>query len=67
MRLLISHKFVGSNNARLSNLLRQLAVYHAKDAQTLMLVRIAQGLTHMGELRTLNALGQPMINQARVR
>lgn len=32
----------GSNNARLANLLRQLAVYHAKDAQSLMLVRIAQ-------------------------
>ena len=42
----------GSNNARLSNLLRQLAVYHAKDAQSLMLVRIAQGLTHMGNSLT---------------
>jgi len=39
----------GSNNARLANLLRQLAVYHQKDPQWLMLVRIAQGLTHMGK------------------
>ena len=30
-------------------MLRQLAVYHAKDPNNLFCVRIAQGLTHMGK------------------
>ena len=45
----------GTNNARLGNMLRQLAVFHARDSQSLMLVRIAQGLTHLGKgTMTLN-------------
>jgi len=39
----------GTNNARLASMLRQLAQYHAKDANNLFLVRIAQGLTHLGK------------------
>jgi hypothetical protein len=30
-------------------MLRQLAVYHAKDANNLFMVRLAQGLTHLGK------------------
>ena len=45
----------GTNNARLVSMLRQLAGYHVKDQTTMMLVRIAQGLTHMGKgTMTLN-------------
>ena len=39
----------GTNNARLAAMLRQLAVYHAKDPNNLFCVRIAQGLTHLGK------------------
>ncbi|KAL1493428.1 hypothetical protein ABEB36_011485 [Hypothenemus hampei] len=39
----------GTNNARLAAMLRQLAQYHAKDANNLFMVRIAQGLTHLGK------------------
>lgn len=39
----------GTNNARLASMLRQLAQYHAKDANNLFMVRIAQGLTHLGK------------------
>lgn len=45
----------GTNNARLAGLLRQLAQYHAKDSNNLFMVRIAQGLVHMGKgTMTLN-------------
>uniref|UniRef100_A0A1I8AAV1 26S proteasome non-ATPase regulatory subunit 2 n=1 Tax=Steinernema glaseri TaxID=37863 RepID=A0A1I8AAV1_9BILA len=45
----------GTNNARLVSLLRQLASYHRKDTTAVMLVRIAQGLTHLGKgTMTLN-------------
>merc|ERR1712050_90614 len=45
----------GTNNARLAGLLRQLAAYYAKDSSALFMVRIAQGLLHMGKgLLTLN-------------
>lgn len=45
----------GTNNARLAAMLRQLAVYHAKDMNNLFMVRIAQGLTHLGKgTMTLN-------------
>ncbi|KAK0398473.1 hypothetical protein QR680_002605 [Steinernema hermaphroditum] len=45
----------GTNNARLVSMLRQLATYHHKDQISLMLVRIAQGLTHLGKgTMTLN-------------
>ena len=39
----------GTNNARLAAMLRQLAIYHAKDPNNLFCVRIAQGLTHLGK------------------
>lgn len=39
----------GTNNSRLAGLLRQLAGYYAKDANSLFMVRIAQGLLHMGK------------------
>ncbi|KAL5006869.1 hypothetical protein ScPMuIL_015675 [Solemya velum] len=39
----------GTNNARLAAMLRQLAVYHAKDPSNLFMVRLAQGLTHLGK------------------
>jgi len=45
----------GTNNARLAGLLRQLATYYAKDSNALFMVRIAQGLLHMGKgLMTIN-------------
>ncbi|KAJ8975359.1 hypothetical protein NQ317_000288, partial [Molorchus minor] len=39
----------GSNNARLAACLRQLAVYHTRNPFQLFMVRIAQGLVHMGK------------------
>ncbi|KAI9501273.1 proteasome regulatory particle base subunit [Coemansia spiralis] len=39
----------GTNNARLAQLLRQLATYYHRDADMLFTVRIAQGLLHMGK------------------
>lgn len=39
----------GTNNARLAAMLRQLAVYHQKDPNNLFMVRLAQGLTHLGK------------------
>ena len=39
----------GTNNARLAQLLRQLASYYHRDQQSLFMVRIAQGLLHMGK------------------
>jgi len=39
----------GTNNARLAQQLRQLAQYYAKDASTLFLVRMTQGLVHLGK------------------
>lgn len=39
----------GTNNARLAQLLRQLASYYHRDAGALFMVRIAQGLVHMGK------------------
>ncbi|CAF0824385.1 unnamed protein product [Didymodactylos carnosus] len=45
----------GTNNARLAAMLRQLAVYHSKDMNNLFMVRLAQGLTHLGKgTMTLN-------------
>lgn len=56
MVLLFSHchcwtavDVVGTNNARLATMLRQLAIYHAKDPNNLFCVRIAQGLTHLSK------------------
>ena len=39
----------GTNNARLAQLLRQLASYYHRDPNALFMVRIAQGLVHMGK------------------
>ena len=39
----------GTNNARLAQLLRQLASYYHRDPHALFMVRIAQGLLHMGK------------------
>ncbi|UJR33872.1 hypothetical protein I4U23_021293 [Adineta vaga] len=45
----------GTNNARLAAMLRQLAIYHGKDMNNLFMVRLAQGLTHLGKgTMTLN-------------
>lgn len=39
----------GTNNARLAQQLRNLAQYYGKDAPTLFLVKLTQGLVHMGK------------------
>ncbi len=39
----------GSNNARLAQMLRQLASYYHKEPDCLFMVRIAQGLVYMGK------------------
>lgn len=39
----------GTNNARLAQMLRQLAGYYQKEPDCLFVVRIAQGLIHMGK------------------
>nr|CAD2202686.1 unnamed protein product [Meloidogyne enterolobii] len=45
----------GTNNARVLAMLRQLASYHSRDQKTMILLRIAQGLIHLGKgTMTLN-------------
>lgn len=39
----------GTNHARLAGLLRNLASYYYKEPNLLFLVRVAQGLVHMGK------------------
>jgi 26S proteasome regulatory subunit N1 len=39
----------GTNNSRVAGLLRQLSAYYAKDQNHLFMVRIAQGMLHMGK------------------
>jgi 26S proteasome regulatory subunit N1 len=39
----------GTNNARLAQLLRQLASYYSRDPDSLFMVRVAQGLLHLGK------------------
>ena len=39
----------GTNNARLAQMLRQLAGYYAKEPDCLFMDRVAQGLVHMGK------------------
>jgi 26S proteasome regulatory subunit N1 len=39
----------GTNNSRLATLLRQLASFYYRDQEALFMVRIAQGLLHMGK------------------
>ena len=42
--------FSGTNNARLAQMLRNLAVYYSKDPSNLFLVRLVQGLVHLGKV-----------------
>jgi 26S proteasome regulatory subunit N1 len=45
----------GSNNSRIAGQMRQLASYHSADTNPLMILRISQGLVHMGKgLMSLN-------------
>jgi len=45
----------GTNNSRIASILRNSAVYYAKESNHLFLVRIAQGLLHLGKgLMTLS-------------
>ncbi|KAJ1649895.1 proteasome regulatory particle base subunit [Dispira simplex] len=45
----------GTNNARLAQMLRHLASYYYRDPNSLFMVRVAQGLVHMGKgTMTLN-------------
>jgi 26S proteasome regulatory subunit N1 len=56
----------GTNNSRLATILRQLATYYAKEPNHLFLVRIAQGLLHLGKgLLTINPLqsDQMLVNK----
>ncbi len=39
----------GTNNARLAQILRQLAGYYQKEPDSLFMVRIEQGLVHVGK------------------
>ncbi len=39
----------GTSNARLAQMLRQLAGYYHKEADCLFMVRVAQGMVHMGK------------------
>ena len=43
----------GTNNARLAQMLRNLAVYYSKDPSNLFLVRLVQGLVHLGKVNIL--------------
>lgn len=46
---------IGTNNARVAQLLRHLASYYQKDSATIQIVRLSQGLLHMGKgTMTLN-------------
>ena len=44
-----TYTHTGTNNARLAGMLRNLASYYYKDPHMLFLVRLAQGLVHMGK------------------
>jgi 26S proteasome regulatory subunit N1 len=47
----------GTNHSRVSGQMRQLAAYYSEDTNLLSLVRISQGLLHMGKgLLTLNPI-----------
>lgn len=57
----------GTNNARLAQLLRQLASYYHRDQESLFMVRIAQGLLHMGKgTMSLNPFHTDRQNLSRV-
>lgn len=47
----------GTNNSRLAGQLRQLAGYYAEETNPLLIVRIAQGMLHLGKgLMTINPI-----------
>jgi len=47
----------GTNNARVAQMLRQLTLFYSKDTGLLFVIRIAQGLLHMGKgLMTLSPI-----------
>ena len=47
----------GTNNSRLAGQMRNLAAYYAEETNLLLIVRIAQGLLHMGKgLMTINPI-----------
>ena len=46
---LINMCLLGTNNSRLANMLKQLATYYQKDSNNLYIVRLAQGLIHLGK------------------
>lgn len=50
---------LGTNNARLAAMLRQLAQYHAKDPNNLFMVRLAQVKHRCGSSNICGALGEP--------
>jgi len=53
--LIHAHVCAGTNNARMAGTLRNLASYYYKDPHMLFLVRLSQGLVHMGKgLVTIN-------------
>ncbi|KAL2920257.1 proteasome regulatory particle base subunit [Polyrhizophydium stewartii] len=59
----------GTNNARLAQMLRQLAAYYHKEANHLFAIRIAQGMLHMGKgTLTINpfALNRSMFSPSAV-
>ena len=43
------YKRQGTNNARLAQLLRQLASYYSREQDALFITRLAQGLLHLGK------------------
>ena len=53
---------VGTNNARLAQLLRQLASYYSREQDALFITRIAQGLVHLGK----GTLTLDVFNDARI-
>jgi 26S proteasome regulatory subunit N1 len=49
----------GTNNSRIAGMLRQLSGYYSKDPNHLFIVRVAQGLLHLGKgLLTINPYHQ---------
>lgn len=43
----------GTNNSRVATMLRQLAAYYSKSPTHLFLIRISQGMVHMGKVRII--------------
>lgn len=52
----------GTNNARLAQLLRQLASYYSKESDALFMTRLSQGLVHLGK----GTLSLDIFNDAQV-